>query len=350
MSDSNVNFAIVGTGSIADFHAAAISQAEGAVLRSVFSRGQEKARAFAEKNGSSAAASLEELLADPELDAVCITTPSGAHAEVALAALAAGKHVLCEKPLDVSLAKVDAMIDAAKNSGKILAGVFQARLGANARRLRDAIQAGRFGRLTLATCHIKWWRDQNYYDSGGWRGTWDLDGGGCLMNQGIHGVDLLQWLVGMPVEVSAMTATLAHERIEVEDTAVATLKFSSGALGIIEASTSAWPGFQRRIEISGDRGSAILDGDTLKFWQFQDEQEGDEAIRNEANQGAAPGGGASDPRAIGTEGHRLLIEDLVRVIRTGGTPAISGPEGRNAVEIILAIYQSAREGRPVQLG
>jgi UDP-N-acetyl-2-amino-2-deoxyglucuronate dehydrogenase len=350
MKETPVRFAIVGTGSIADFHAAAISQVEGAGLVAVYSRGLEKARAFSERHGGRVHTSLSELLSDPEVDAVCITTPSGAHAGVAIAALQSGRHVLCEKPLDVTLEKVDAMLEAEARSGKILAAVFQSRLAPNARRLKAAVESGRFGRLTLCSCHIRWWRDQNYYDSVAWRGTKELDGGGCLMNQGIHGVDLLQWLVGKPEEVTAYTAALAHQQIEVEDTAVAALRFPGGTLGLIEAATSAWPGFQRRIELSGDKGSVILEDDVVKFWQFESELPEDEEIRASASAGGTFGSGASDPRAISTEGHRLLVEDLVGAIREGRPPAIPGSEGRAAIETILAIYRSADEGRPVRLG
>ncbi|MFV0338897.1 MAG: Gfo/Idh/MocA family protein [Chthoniobacterales bacterium] len=349
MSDTTINFAIVGAGSIADFHAAGIQGATNTRLHSVFNRSFEKAQAFTEKHGGKACKSLEELLADPELDAVCITSPSGTHAEVAVAALRAGKHVLCEKPLDISLDRVDAILDAAKDSGKILAAVFQSRLAPNAMRLKEAIEKGRFGKITFASCHVKWWRDQAYYDASPVRGTWASDGGGCLMNQGIHAIDTLQWLVGKPVEVSAMMGSIAHENIEVEDVAAATLRFQNGALGVIEGSTSAWPGLQKRIEISGDKGSVVLEDDALKVWKFQDELPEDKAILAEGSEDKIMGSGRSNPRAISTEGHRLLIDDLAQAIRRNGQPAISGPDARNAVEIVLAVYQSAREGRFVKL-
>ncbi|MFV0416914.1 MAG: Gfo/Idh/MocA family protein [Chthoniobacterales bacterium] len=349
MSKSTVNFAIIGTGSIADFHAAGIKDAKDTRLHSVFNRSFDKAKAFAEKHQTRACSSLEELLSAPELDAVCITSPSGTHAEAAVAALNAGKHILCEKPLDISLERVDAILDAANSSGKILAAVFQSRLAPNAMRLKKAIDAGRFGKITFASCHVKWWRDQPYYDASPVRGTWASDGGGCLMNQGIHAIDTLQWLVGKPVEVSAMIDTIAHENIEVEDVAAATLRFANGALGVVEGATAAWPGFQKRIEIAGDKGSAVLEDDSLTTWNFQDEQPEDKAILAEGDD-KIMGSGSSDPRAISTEGHRLLIDDLAEAIRTNGQPAISGPDARNAVEIILAIYQSARERRFVTLG
>jgi predicted dehydrogenase len=201
--------------------------------------------------------------------------------------------------------------------------------------------------LTLCSAYIKWWRSQEYYDSGAWRGTWQLDGGGALMNQGIHAIDMLQWLAGMPVELSAKVATLAHERIEVEDTAVASLRFANGALGVIEGATSVFPGFTKRLELCGDKGSVVIEDDTIKFWQFADERPEDAAIRAGETGTGAIGGGAANPMAISTEGHRCQVEDLCRAIAAGGTPAIGGADARNAVAIIEAIYRSAHQGGSV---
>ncbi len=343
-----INFGIVGTGMIADFHAKAIAAVPGTRLIGVYSRSPEKAAEFARRHETVAVGSLEEFIALPGLDAACITTPSGSHAEVAVPLLQAGKHLICEKPLDVTLEKVDSIIEASRASGRNLAAVFQMRFGEGAGRLKRAIEQERFGRLTLASCYIKWWRSQEYYDQGAWRGTKALDGGGVLFNQGIHGLDLLQWLVGMPAEVQARIDTLAHERIEVEDTAVALLKYPSGALGVIEASTATWPGFSTRIEISGDKGSAVLEDGKIVFWKFAQEQDEDQAILAEC--GAAKlGSGASDPKAISIEGHRLQIEDLANSIREGRAPLIKGEDARNAVRLILAIYEAAEKGLPVKL-
>jgi predicted dehydrogenase len=262
--------------------------------------------------------------------------------------LKAGKAVLCEKPLEVSLEAVDRILQAAEQGGGILAGVFQNRFGVGARRLKAAIDAGRFGQLSLCSAYIKWWRSQDYYRTSSWKGTWKLDGGGALMNQGIHAVDLLQWLVGLPDEVSAFSATLAHPGVEAEDTLAATLRFPNGALGVIEAATSAWPGTDLRIEIIGDRGSAILAGDKITKWEFADPLPDDgEVLKNEA--GEKIGGGAADPKAIPTEGHRRLVEDLVGAIREGRAPMIPGAEARRAVSLILACYESTRTGRAVKV-
>lgn len=256
--------------------------------------------------------------------------------------------MLCEKPLEVTLEGVDRILEAAQRGGGLLAGVFQSRFGAGAQRLKAAITAGRFGRLTLCSAYIKWWRSQEYYTSSTWKGTLALDGGGALMNQGIHAVDLLQWLVGLPQEVCAFKATLAHAGIEAEDTLTATLRFAHGALGVIEAATSAWPGDDLRIEIIGDRGSATIVNDKITRWHFAEPLPGDEdALKNEA--GGKIGGGAADPKAIPTEGHRRLVEDLVAAIREGRQPMIPGEEARRAVALVRACYEAAAAGRAVKV-
>ena len=340
-----VRFALIGTGAISAIHAEVISQIPGAQLTAAYSiAGLE---AFCAKTGCAAAGSIEELVARDDVDAVCITTPSGSHGEPAIAALKAGKHVLCEKPLEITVEKIDAILAAAKENNCIVAAVFQSRFGKGAQTVKAAVEAGRFGRLTLCSAYVKWWRTQAYYDSAGWRGTWEMDGGGALMNQGVHALDLLTWFVGTPVEVKANIATLAHERIAVEDTAVATLRFANGALGVVEGATSAYPGWNKRIELSGDKGSIILEDDVIKFWQFEEELPGDAAIRAGDADASAIGGGAANPMAINPEGHRRQIEDLCNAIREKRQPAVPGSDARNAVALICAIYESAKTGKTV---
>ncbi|HEX8294828.1 MAG TPA: Gfo/Idh/MocA family oxidoreductase, partial [Chthoniobacteraceae bacterium] len=228
MSSSPIGFAVIGSGMISQFHADALREVPGAELRAVYDRVPERSQAFGAKNGCRVAESLEDLVADSSVHAVSVTTPSGAHAEAAIPFLEAGKAVLCEKPLDVTRDAVDRIIAAEKRGGGVLAGVFQNRLGRGAQSLKAAIDAGRFGRLTLCSAYIKWWREQSYYSSSPWKGTWKLDGGGALMNQGIHAVDMLQWFAGLPEEVCAFYGTLAHTGIETEDTLVASMKFPGG--------------------------------------------------------------------------------------------------------------------------
>ncbi len=347
MSTSPIGFAVVGSGMISQFHADALRDVKGGVLRAVYDRVPERAQAFAAKNGCRVAESLETLVADPEVQAASITTPSGSHADAAVPFLEAGKAVLCEKPLDVSREAVDRIVEAERRGGGVLAGVFQNRLGRGAQALKAAIDAGRFGRLTLCSAYIKWWRDQSYYSSSPWKGTWKLDGGGALMNQGIHAVDMLQWFAGQPDQVSAFYGTLAHT-MEAEDTLVASLKFPSGALGVIEAATSTWPGSDLRIEIAGEKGFATLTQDRITRWEFAEPQPEDEEIRTASDAGAI-GGGAADPSAISTEGHRRLIQDLVDALREGRPPMIPGADARRSVALALAIYESARQGKAVQV-
>ncbi len=237
-------FGIIGCGMIAEYHTKAINEIEGAEVLAAYSRNASNGAKIAGMAGGQCQVydDLDQMLLHPGLDVVSICTPSGAHLEPAVQAARMGKHVVVEKPLEISLARCDAIIDACDQSGVRLCTIFPSRFSPANMRLKEALDTGRFGRVTLGDTYVKWWRSQDYYDSGGWRGTWDLDGGGALMNQAIHNVDLLCWLMGDVESIMAHTATLAHERIEVEDTAVACLKFRSGALGVIEAATSAYPG------------------------------------------------------------------------------------------------------------
>lgn len=343
-----VGFAIVGSGMIADVHAGAIAHVPEARLVAVYSRGVEGREKFAQAHGCRAVGSIEELVRDPEVEVVCVTTPSGAHAEAAVPILEAGKAVLCEKPLEVTIAACDRIFAAAERGGGVLAGVFQMRLGPGAHTVKAAIEAGRFGRLTTCSAYIKWWREQTYYTSSSWKGTTAFDGGGALINQGIHAVDLLQWLVGLPEEVSAFAGTLAHPGMEAEDTVAATMRFPGGAIGVIEAATSAWPGSDLRIEITGDRGSATLINDGITRFEFAEPSPDDEAIVR-ASATSAIQVGKSDPKGMSWAGHQTLIRDLALALRAGRPPAIPGVEARRAVQLVLAIYEAARTGRTVRL-
>ncbi len=343
-------FGIIGCGMIARFHAAAIDDVRGAKLVACYDVMAESADRFAAEAGCRAYHKLHEMLADQNVHIVTIGTPSGAHQEPAVAAARAGKHVIVEKPLEVTLKRCDAIIAACEKSGVVLSTVFPSRFHDASREMKRAVDSGRFGKLTLADAYVKWYRTQAYYDSGAWRGTWKLDGGGALMNQAIHSVDLLTWLMGPVVEVRAETATLAHERIEVEDTAVATLRFANGALGVIEASTAAYPGYLKRIEIHGSEGTAVLEEEDIKVWDFAKKQKRDEAIRQRMQEHRSTGGGASDPKAIGHHGHARQFADVLESIRKNRPPLIDAQEGRRSVEIITSIYKSAKSGRPVKIG
>jgi predicted dehydrogenase len=344
-----IGFGIIGCGMIARFHAKAVAEIRGAKVVACYDAVPAAADQFAQEAGCKAYHELDALLADPAVEVVTICTPSGAHMEPAVAAAKAGKHIIVEKPLDITLKRCDAMIAAAEKAGVVLSTIFPSRFHQSAQLLKKALQQGRFGRLTMGDAYVKWYRTQQYYDSGAWRGTWALDGGGALMNQAVHSVDLLLWFMGPAAEVCAYTATLAHERIEVEDVAVAAVKFANGALGVIEASTATWPGELKRIEIQGDAGSAVLREEDLAVWKFAKETKADEKIRQEMASRTQTGGGAADPKAIGHHGHMLQFRDVLNAIKKGTRPLIDGHEGRKAVELILAIYKSAETGKAVQL-
>jgi predicted dehydrogenase len=267
-----------------------------------------------------------------------------------VAAAEAGRHVIVEKPIEITLPRVDAVIRAADRAGVKLATVFPERFNPASQALKRAVEAGRFGRLVLGDCYNKWWRSQDYYDSGGWRGTWRLDGGGACMNQAVHAIDLLQWMMGPVERVPADPDRLAHVRIEVEDTAAALLRFRNGALGVIEAATSVYPGLKRRLEIHGDRGSVVYENENIVLWGFAEKRPSDARLRRRL--APLPDGesyGVSDPRNITHFGHAEVFRDMVRAVRTGGPVACGGREGRKAVEIILAIYRSARTKKTVRL-
>ena len=342
-------FGVVGCGMIAHFHARAIADTRGAKLVAGYDTVPEAADKLAEATGCKAYYNLKEMLADPAVEVVTIGTPSGAHMEPAVAAARAGKHVIVEKPLEVTLRRCDRIIAECEKAGVTLSTIFPSRFHDSSVEMKRAVDRGRFGKLTVGDAIVKWYRTQQYYDSGQWRGTWRLDGGGALMNQAIHSVDLLAWLMGPVAEIRAQTAMLAHQRIEVEDVAMATLRFESGALGIIEASTAVYPGYLKRIEIHGSAGSAIMEEEDIVEWDFAKKQKRDEAIRARMANRVSGGGGAADPAAIGHHGHTRQFQDVLKAIRKGARPLIDGPQGRRSVEIILGIYKAAETGRAVKL-
>lgn len=345
---NKVNFGIIGTGMIAQMHADAIKLAENSELVMVYDKVVEKAKAFAEKNGCCYAETFEEFLAS-DIDAVTIGTPSGLHGEVAVAAANAKKHVLCEKPLEVTIEKTDAIIDACEKNNVMLCSVFQFRYSKTVEIIKKAIDSGRLGNIVLISASVRWFRNVEYYLNANWRGTWALDGGGALMNQGIHTLDLLLYFNGKVKEVFAKSSNVLHKSIEVEDTVGALLTFENGSTGYIEASTACAPGFPRRIEISGTKGSIIMEDDKITRWQFAEELPEDEDIRRGGMEEEGLKGGSSDPAAITCEGHRRQITEFADAILGVAPMKMSGIEGRNAVETICSIYESARSGKPVKL-
>ncbi len=348
-----MKFGIIGAGMIAKFHAKAIEAMEGGELHSVFGRRPEAVEELAKELGCKGYSDLDAFLGDPELDIVTIATPSGAHLEPAVAAAKAGKHVICEKPLEVTPERIDQMIAACEEAGVTLSGIFNRRFHPAMEAFKKAVDDGRFGTLTMCDAYVKWYRNQAYYDSGAWRGTWALDGGGALMNQSIHLIDQLIYLAGDVKSVCASTACLAHENIEVEDTAVAILEFQNGSRGVIQGSTACWSstGHPAEVNLCGDKGSAFLADEKFRVWDFMDEAPEDAEVKANLMQTSEGGGlGANDPKAINFTGHQRNFEDVVNSIQAGQAPSISGHEARRAVALICAIYESARnDGKKVYL-
>ena len=330
---------------IAEFHAQAI-QAMGdfAKLEGIYARNPEKAKQLGEKFNCKSYSSLDEFLAEKEIDIVTIATPSGAHLEPAIAAAKAKKHIICEKPLEITPARIAKMVEVAKAENVLLSGVFNRRFNPAVNELKKAIETKRFGKLTLCDAQIKWFRTQEYYDSGKWRGTKKLEGGGALMNQAIHTIDLLIYLVGNVKRVSASIALLTHENIEVEDTAVAILEFENGALGTIQGSTSCWSstGHPAEIQICGNKGSVFLSDESFRIWDFLEKEKQDIYVKENLMQGLEKGLGANDPSAINFMGHQRNFENVIEALENNKPPLISGNEAMKSVELIDAIYRSAK--------
>ncbi|MDR3108111.1 MAG: Gfo/Idh/MocA family oxidoreductase [Planctomycetaceae bacterium] len=341
-------FGIVGCGMIAGFHAKAIKDAGGQFV-ACYDSLIESAERLAGQYGARPYNDLKTMLADPDVHVITIGTPSGAHLDPAIAAAEAGKHVIVEKPLEITLERCDKIIDACRRNNVKLGTIFPSRFHESSRQLKQAVTANRFGRLTMGDAIVKWYRKQEYYDSGAWRGTWELDGGGALMNQAIHTIDLLLWLMGPVKTITAHAALLAHKNIAVEDTAVATLQFANGALGIIEGSTAVYPGYLKRVEIHGSTGSAVIEEEDIIKWDFAEATANDAEVREKMLTQKSGGGGAADPAAIGHHGHALLFRNVLNAIENNTTPDIDGSEGRKSVEVILAIYLAAQTGKVVEL-
>ena len=336
-------FGIVGTGVIASGHADAIAVLPAARLVAVTDVAAGAAAAFAAAHGCAAEPDLAALLARRDVEVVCLCVPSGLHAEVGVRAAKAGKHLVVEKPIDVSLDAADRLIEAARAAAVALTVISQHRFDPGLVELKTLLDEGALGRLVLGEASTKWYRTQAYYDSAAWRGTHAMDGG-SLMNQGIHYVDLLRWCMGPVTEVTAICATQAHQ-VEVEDTSLAIVRFDSGAVGTILSSTAAFPGFPQRLEITGTAGTVTVEDGAIVRRAF-----GSGVQEPGGAPGAAAAATGSDPAALDAAGHAAQIADLLAAIEEGREPAVSGESGRAALEIVCAVYESARAGRAVTLG
>ena len=342
-----LNWGILGAGGIARVFTNAVRFSKTSRVVAVASQTAGKAETFAaDFSIEKAYASYEEMLADPGVEAVYVGNIHPQHEEWVIKAAEAGKHILVEKPLEVTLDRIDRMAAAAEDAGVILACVFQQRYARGIQAAKAAVDAGRLGQLVMADAYVKWHRPQSYYDSS-WHGGWEDDGGGALMNQAIHTIDLLQWLAPPVANVIARTAILAHDNMETEDTAAAVLTYANGAMGVIQGATSCWPGDGARLELHGTRGTIILEEGQIITWKLQDAASDEEARMLNLETGT--GSGAADPKAIGTELHRRQVADMVDAIRNGRPPAVDAAEARKSVEIIRAIYHAAAQGRAIDL-
>jgi UDP-N-acetyl-2-amino-2-deoxyglucuronate dehydrogenase len=352
MKDGKLGFGIIGCGVIAPSHRKGIETCEKAELIAVSDIEEEKGKAFAEAAGGEDPGKVkfysdyEKLVEDPEIDVVCVCTPSGQHGDGIIAAAQAGKHAFSEKPLDIRRDRLTEIIQTCRTAGIKLGCVFQSRTSPDMIRVREAIKTETLGPMVLGDAFLKDYRSQSYYNSAGWRGTWENDGGGALMNQGVHGVDLLLWLINDDVEsVFARTEHKVRD-IEVEDTAVANLKFKSGAFGTIIGTTSCNPGEARRLELHGKNGTICVSGSKITRWAVTDEEDG-RAEDIEPPKEVVAQGAVSDPSAISSGPHGWLINDLVEAIEGDRDPYVTGESARKAVDLILAIYESSREGKEV---
>jgi UDP-N-acetyl-2-amino-2-deoxyglucuronate dehydrogenase len=355
MSDRPIRFAVVGLG-MGVSHCRDLVDARGCELVAICDAAPDRLEKNRQQFNVRATASYAEILSNPDVDVVNICTPSGTHADLAVQALQAGKHVIVEKPPDVTVEAVDRLIQAQRKSGKKVMVIFQARFEPVYREMRKTIQEGRLGDLVGLHGTTNWWRAESYFDSPGkWKGTWKLDGGGSLANQGVHTLDMLQWLGGPVVEVYGKFGCFAHN-IETEDKTVATLTFATGALGTLTTTTAAYPGLDRTILVHGSRGSIVVEDDKLVRWRIMadtpeaEREEEQRMLERFGRKGDQDVTTASDPFAFATRGHLLQFEAMAEAIRGDTAPPNSIETGRHTVEVLNAIYHSARSNHPVRIG
>jgi predicted dehydrogenase len=340
-----MNVGIIGGGNISDTHARAAAAIPGVAVVACYGSNHERTAKLAERHQAVLYDDLDRFLDHRPMDIVAIGSPSALHAEQGIAAARRGLHVLSEKPLDITTKRADALIDACREAGVKLGVFFQDRLRPALVELKRMVDDGELGKPVMITGRVRWYRPPEYYTGSKWRGRMALDGGGAVMNQAIHTVDLVQWLYGPVARVSASVATRVHD-IEVEDTAAALLEFTSGAIGVIEATTSLFPGYPRRIEVTGSEGTVIIEGDDIIRTD----------LRSSTTAGAAPAASVpplenvASPVVSDASAHQRVFEDFIRAIREDAIPATDGREGRRSVELVETIYAAARKGRAIALG
>jgi predicted dehydrogenase len=338
-----IQIGIIGAGNISRTHARAALDIPGVKVVAYWSRSPERAGAMAAEFGGRAFTTLDELVAHRPMDFVIVGTPSGLHCEQAIAAVRRGLHVLVEKPLDVTTQRVDQLLEECDRNKVTIGVIFQDRTAPHLAWLRERIAAGDLGRLLEVSAELRWYRPPEYYAASSWRGTWAFDGGGALMNQGAHTVDLLLWLAGDVDRVSATTRTALHA-IEVEDTAVACLEYGNGAVGTLEVTTAAYPGFPRRLTVTGSEGTIVVEGDHVATIALR------RSLPPPPSQDVNTNPNTSSPIVSDVTGHRRVIADFISALQSGRAPLCDGRDGRRSVALIEAAYESARIGAPVRVG
>lgn len=333
-------FAIIGCGAVSQFHAKAIQALDDGNLYGVYDTRRENAEKFAsEYKGCKVFSTLDELFSCKEIDIVNICVPSGLHAELAIKAAQAEKHVIVEKPMAITKEQLDNIIRVTEEHKTKVAVITQLRFTPAVQKVKAAIDSGKLGKILLADFRGKYYRAPEYYTAGGWRGTWAMDGGGALMNQGIHGIDLIQYLMGGVKSVYALCRTQDRD-IETEDSAYLVVEYKNGAIGSMHGTTVAKPGYPRILEITGTKGTIKIEEDEIKAWDIDGEKE--ETKDTSLNVGC-------DPLALTYEYHKMQFEDLLKAIEQDKKPMVDVYEGRKPVDIILAAYESSKTGKRIDL-
>jgi predicted dehydrogenase len=340
-----IRFGIVGTGVGANFCAnglALIANEGIAELVAVTSQREERAKEFASKwNIKYWYTDYKRMLKEAPIDAVIISTPHYQHHPMALEAMENDKHVLVDKPMAINLKEADEMIRKARERNLKLGVNLQSRFDPTIRKVKDSVESGVFGRLIFGEAIVEWFRTQEYYDESPWRGRWATEGGGALINQAIHTIDLLVWIMGQPEYLWAQMDTFTH-KIEVEDLAAAVIRFKNGAIGVIQGSTAIYPGLPTRLEIHGTKGTAIIEGEILRRWSVIGEEE---IVLEGTKEGLKSW---ARPDLVPATNHASLLRDFAKAIIENREPVVNGVEGRRVLEVIMAVYESARSNNVVK--
>ncbi len=339
MADT-VGFAVIGAGLVGPRHAGFVTEAQGATLRVVCDLREDRGRPVALRNDATWVADYREVMRRDDIDVVAICLPTALHLEVATAAAEAGKHVLVEKPIELNIERATALVDVCKRNGVKLGAVFNRRFVHGTCRAHDAVHGGELGRMLVADMRFKSWRSAEYYSESGWRGTWDKEGGGALINQGIHGVDLMTWIAGPIARVQGYARHLRHD-IEADDTTIAVVEYASGALGIIQCTTSVYPKQPDRIEFHGEKGTILLEDYKIVGWNLEN---GSEPGAPSAEERALPG--ADKDTSVG---HFLQVQDMANAVREGRDPVIRGEDVLHSLAVVQAIYEAERTGKAVDV-